>query len=142
MTPNLDHIQITVKDFAKAEVFYDALMPLLGFDLSKKSKGSVPQHEFDVVEYMHEDICIGINSPRQNFENELVHRRKPGSLHHLAFRASSTDEIDALYPKIKDIGAEIVEPPRYYPQHGQGYYALFFKDLDGIKLEIMFESSK
>lgn len=28
---------------------------------------------------------------------------------------------------------------QFYPSHGEKYYALFFKDLDGIKLEVMFE---
>ncbi len=114
-------------------------MPILGFDLNHKSKGRVLEHEFDVIEYFHKNIVIGINSPRSQFAREDVHRRKPGSLHHLAFKASSSAEIDELYPKIVEAGAEIVEPPQYYPQHGEAYYALFFKDPSGIKLEIMHE---
>lgn len=139
MKPVIDHIQITVADFEKAEAFYDKLMPILGFDLSKKGKGRVEAHDFDVIEYIHENIVIGINSPRKNQELEKVHRRRPGSLHHLAFRASSREEVDAVYPFIRAINAEIIEPPKYYPQHGEKYYALFFKDPDGIKLEVMFE---
>jgi predicted lactoylglutathione lyase len=61
-------------------------------------------------------------------------------LHHLAFRAASTEEVDEVYPKIAAIpGVLIVNPPKYYPQHGEAYYALFIKDPDGIKLEVMFE---
>lgn len=139
MNPRLDHLQITVKDFDEAEKFYDKLMPLQGFEISKKSKGRVDAHDFDVIEYVHDNITIGINSPRKIFANSDVHRRKPGSLHHLAFRANSVEEINELYPKIESIGANIVESPRYYPQHGEKYYALYFKDMDGIKLEICFE---
>ena len=139
MQPTIDHIQITVKDLVRAEAFYDKLMPLLGFDLAHKSKGSVPAHEFYVIEYSHPNLIFGINSPRKAFENDPVHRRKPGSLHHLAFKAESESEVDNLYPLIRDIGAEIVNPPQFYPQHGAHYYALFFKDPDGIKYEIVFE---
>lgn len=139
MKPIIDHIQITVKDLNRAEMFYDKLMPLLGFDLSKKSKGVVPEHEFEVIEYMHPLLIFAINSPREVFKNDTVHRRKPGSIHHLAFKASSCEEIDVIFPKIKEAGAEIVNPPQFYPQHGANYYALFFKDLDGIKYEIVFE---
>lgn len=139
LKPIIDHIQITVRDMKKAEEFYDKLMPLLGFELIKKSKGRVDAHDFDVIEYVHENITIGINSPREKFKFDEVHRRKPGSLHHLAFKASSCEEIDELYPKIEAAGANIVESPRYYPQHGERYYALFFKDPDGIKLEVCFE---
>ncbi|MCB9222580.1 MAG: VOC family protein [Crocinitomicaceae bacterium] len=139
MQPIIDHIQITVKDLKAAEPFYDKLMPLLGFDLSKKSKGTVAAHEFDVIEYCHPLLIFAINSPREVFKDETVHRRKPGSLHHLAFKASSCEEIDALYPEVVETGAQIVNPPQYYPQHGEKYYALFFKDPDGIKYEIVFE---
>lgn len=139
MNIKVDHIQFTVKDFNKAEEFYDKLMPLLGFDLDRKSKGRVEAHDFNVIEYVGETITIGINSPREKFKNDDVHRRKPGSLHHLAFGTNSVEEVDGLYTKIKGIGANIVDPPKFYPQHGEKYYALFFKDPDGIKLEICFE---
>ena len=36
MKPIIDHIQVTVKNMAVAEPFYDQLMPILGFDLQKK----------------------------------------------------------------------------------------------------------
>jgi len=139
MKPIIDHIQITVKNLDKAEIFYDKLMPLLGFNLKDKSKGEVKEHEFKVIEYYHPLLIFGINSPREIFKNETVHRRKPGSIHHLAFKASSCEEIDKIFPEIKEAGAEIVNPPQYYPQHGENYYALFFKDFDGIKFEIVFE---
>lgn len=142
MKPIIDHIQITVKNIDNAEIFYDKLMPILGFDLNKKSKGIVDQHEFEVIEYFHPLLIFAINSPRKIFKDEFVHRRKPGAIHHLAFKAESTEEIDNLFIKIREIGANIIESPRYYPQHGEKYYALFFKDLDGIKYEIVYEDRK
>jgi catechol 2,3-dioxygenase-like lactoylglutathione lyase family enzyme len=142
MKPIIDHIQITVKDLNVAEPFYDKLMPILGFDLSRKGKGRVEQHDFDVVEYYHPLLIMGINSPREAFKNDSVHRRKPGALHHLAFKAESCEDVDKKYLQIKDIGATIVEEPKFFPQHGERYYALFFKDPDGIKYEIVFEERK
>ena len=139
MKPIIDHIQITVQSLDNVESFYDMLMPLLGFDIAKKSKGTVSEHEFDVIEYSHPQLIFAINSPRSKFKNETVHRRKPGSLHHLAFKASSKEEIDELYPLVIETGAQIVSPPKYYPQHGENYYALFFKDPDGIKYELVHE---
>src|ERR1043166_8644589 len=139
MKPIIDHIQITVKDLKIAEPFYDKLMPILGFDLHRKGKGRVDKHEFDVVEYSHPLLIIGINSPREQFKNDSVHRRRPGALHHLAFKAESPEEVDKIFLQLKEIGATIVETPKFFPQHGERYYALFFKDPDGIKYEIVFE---
>ena len=139
MKPVIDHIQITVKDLRIAEPFYDRFLPILGFDIDKKSRGSVPEHDFNVVEYSHPLLIFGINSPRDSFKSGTIHRRKPGSIHHLAFKAETKEEVDQLYPLIKKAGAIIVDEPKFYPQHGAQYYALFFKDLEGIKYEIVHE---
>ena len=142
MEPIIDHITITVKDLKVAEPFYDKLLPVLGFSLEHKFKGTVPEHEYDVVEYCHSVLLFAINSPRKAFKDEPIHRRKPGALHHLAFKANSCKEVDELYLKIKETGANIVNKPKFYPQHGESYYALFFKDLEGIKYEIVYEEGR
>jgi catechol 2,3-dioxygenase-like lactoylglutathione lyase family enzyme len=141
MDPVIDHIQITVKDLSVAVAFYDRLMPLLGFDLQKRIRAKIPSHDFDVVEYSHPRLAFAITSPRREFKSDSVHRRRPGSLHHLAFRVSSRDEVDELYERVKAIGALIVSPPREYPEYTPaGYYALFFKDPEGIKYEVVTHS--
>jgi len=138
MQPIIDHIQITVKDMASAVPFYDRFLPLLGFSLRAKSTATIEKHDFHVVEYSHPRLSFAITSPRTAFRNDQVHRRKPGSLHHLAFRAGSCDEVDRLHDQLKALGANIVSPPRYYPEYTPaGYYAVFFKDPHGIKYEIV-----
>jgi len=142
MKPIIDHIQITVKDMEVAEPFYDRFLPILGFDINRKTKGKVAKHEFDVIEYFHPLMIFGINSPRAAFKDDAIHRRRPGALHHLAFKAESCEEVDNVHSQLKEIGANIVEGPDYFPQHGERYYALYFKDLEGIKYEIVFEERK
>jgi catechol 2,3-dioxygenase-like lactoylglutathione lyase family enzyme len=138
MEPIIDHIQITVKDMSVAEPFYDRLMPLLGFDIRKKGGAVIEEHEFHVVEYSHPRLAFAITSPRAAFAGDMVHRRRPGSLHHLAFQAGSRAEVDSIHAELQRIGATIVSPPREYPEYTPpGYYALFFKDPDGIKYEIV-----
>lgn len=138
MEPVIDHIQITVRDFEAAVAFYDRLMPLLGFDLQHRKSAAIPAHEFRVVEYNHPRLAFAITSPREGVGSDAVHRRRPGALHHLAFRVTSREEVDRLHGEIAAIGALIVSPPREYPQYTPaGYYALFFKDPDGIKYEIL-----
>ena len=138
MEPIIDHIQITVKDMTAAVPFYDKLLPLLGFDLRNKVSAVIEKHEFHVVEYTHPQLIFAITSPRSVFADETINRRKPGALHHLAFKAESRAEVDRLHRELTGIGATIVSPPREYPEYTPpGYYALFFKDLEGIKYEIV-----
>lgn len=136
MKPVVDHIQITVKDMDVAIPFYDALMPLLGFDPARRVNTTVDGH-LHVCDYTHPLLDFCISSPREAFENDDVHRRKPGALHHLAFQAASPAEVDRLHEELVAIGANIVAPPKSYPEYGPTYYAVFFKDPDGIKYEIV-----
>ena len=138
MEPVIDHIEITVRDMATAVPFYDRFLPLLGFDLEHRSQAVIERHEKHVVSYEHPRLGIAITSPRTAFAGETIHRRKPGSLHHLAFRVPSRSEVDRLHRELQAIGATIVSPPREYPEYAPaGYYALYFKDPDGIKFEIV-----
>lgn len=136
--PKIDHIQITVRDLEAAEEFYDGFLKLVGFDTTQKTRATIEEHDFKVIEYAHPELAIALTSPRQAFEDDDVNRRKPGALHHLAFRASSRAEVDQCYRSLKKLGATIVSPPRDYPEYSPpGYYAVFFKDPDGIKYEIV-----
>ena len=138
MEPIIDHIEITVRDMSVAAPFYDRLLPLLGFDLGNRNSAVLEDHELHVVEYLHPRLGFAISSPRSAFQDVAVNRRRPGALHHLAFRAESRAEVDRLHRELSKIGATIVSPPREYPEYvPPGYYALFFKDLEGIKYEIV-----
>ena len=114
MEPIIDHIQITVKDMDLAVPFYDKFLPLLGFDLRNRSSAVIEAHDFHVVEYSHPRLGFAITSPRAAFTGDTIHRRKPGALQHLAFRAESRAEVDRLHSELKQIGATIVSEPKEY----------------------------
>jgi catechol 2,3-dioxygenase-like lactoylglutathione lyase family enzyme len=138
MEPLIDHIEVTVRDVRTAVSFYDRFLPLLGFDLRNRSEAVVERHQKHVVSYEHPRLGFAITSPLGAFAGEAINRRKPGALHHLAFRARSRADVDRLHVELEGIGATIVSPPREYPEYTPaGYYALYFKDPDGIKYEIV-----
>jgi catechol 2,3-dioxygenase-like lactoylglutathione lyase family enzyme len=137
MKPVIDHIQVTVRDMDESLAFYDAVLPLLGYDLEKRHRAYVEAHDLDVAEYLHPGVTLGINSPRKSVADEPVHRRKPGAVHHIAFRATSREEVDRVAAGLRDLEANIVGGPKLWPEHGKTYYAVFFKDPSGIKLEVV-----
>jgi len=127
------HVQLSVTDFAKSREFYRALLGY--FEMS--------------VQYDHEDevfYCIGgktgllITPCTKEFSGEKYHQRKPG-LHHLCFRATSREDIDALHLFLKDRGVTIVHPPED-GSWAKGYYSLLFEDPDGIRLEVNYVPGK
>ncbi|MGH2360679.1 MAG: VOC family protein [bacterium] len=138
MEPVIDHIEITVNDMSVAVPFYDTLLPLLGFDLENRVSAVMAEHEKHVVQYSHPRLGFAITSPRKPFVGDTFHRRKPGALHHLAFKATSRAEVDRLHSEMKSMGVRIVSEPREYPEYTPpGYYAFFFKDPESIKYEIV-----
>lgn len=138
MKPIVDHVQVTVRDMSAAVPFYDKLLPLLGFSKERRVSAVIEKHDFFVVEYSHPLLAFAISSPRKALQQEFVHRRRPGALHHLAFLAASRQEVDRLHEEVKRIGGTIVSAPKEYPEYvPAGYYAFFFKDPDGIKYEIV-----
>ncbi len=137
MRPVIDHIHITVSDLTRAEKFYDKLLPILGFDFNNKEYDIVPEHEYRSIEYHDRNFSFGIVCPRREHADEKVSRRKPGAIHHLAFRAASREAVDKAYKKVLEIPAKIVHAPQYYPEYCEDYYAFFFKDSEGIEYEIV-----
>jgi glyoxylase I family protein len=42
-----------------------------------------------------------------------------------------------MHARLLEIGATILDAPADYPQYGLPYYAVFFADPDGLKLEFV-----
>ena len=54
---------------------------------------------------------------------------------HIAFRAESRDEVDAVHAAALTIGADVLHAPREWPEYHPGYYAVFLRDPDGHNVE-------
>jgi len=57
-------------------------------------------------------------------------------IHHVAFAAPSREAVDERAAWLRDTGAEIESGPQDY-DYSPGYYAVFFYDPDGLKLEVV-----
>ena len=58
-------------------------------------------------------------------------------LHHLAFEAESRELVDERLYWAREQGLEIENEPQEWP-YVPGYYAGFFHDPDGMKLEVVY----
>jgi catechol 2,3-dioxygenase-like lactoylglutathione lyase family enzyme/diadenosine tetraphosphate (Ap4A) HIT family hydrolase len=120
------HLDLTVEDLAAATAFYEGVLPLMGFRrLPDAPEG--PIWRGDMVE-------VGLQAARR----PRAHDRYAPGLHHLAFEAPSPRDVDRVYQQLRALGVRILDAPAEYPSYGAGYYAVFFADGDGIKLEYAF----
>jgi catechol 2,3-dioxygenase-like lactoylglutathione lyase family enzyme len=60
--------------------------------------------------------------------------RSPG-LHHFCFRVDTPEHVSALAASLLALGIHATEP-RLYPEFAPDYWATFFADPDGIRLEV------
>lgn len=124
MTGALHHIDLTVADFRRSKEFYARVMPLMGFERLPKEFGAVAWRGATILAIQ----------PAKPEEQARVHSRYAPGLNHLAFRAPSRAAVDALHAELVALDVTVLDPPADYP-YSEGYYAVFFADPDGMKLE-------
>ena len=118
----IDHISIRVSDYEKSKAFYHKLFTFLGFEISD--------------DY---GTTIGWTNGRTRYwiaeaEGRKRYRIGDVGLHHYAFELRNRKDVDALQAWLETEKVRIVDPAdEYY----EDYYAVFFLDPDGIKLEGM-----
>ncbi len=54
----------------------------------------------------------------------------------ISFWAETRDEVDRIAKLVREIGGKNLEGPELCSEYSLGYYAFFFEDPDGNKLEI------
>jgi len=122
------HLILTVSDFARARVFYAALLPFLGLTPVIDS----PEYYYCVGGR----TALGIRPGSGAHSGERFEQARTG-LHHLCFRTRSREDVDALHAFLVARGAAIVHAPQEEPW-APGYYSVLFEDPDGIRLEANF----
>jgi len=124
----LDHIYVTVTDMDRSERFYDVVMRILGF-----RKGTKP---VDNQRHLHYFNPVTQYTIRPAKPGTLPHDPYSAGLHHVCFRVASRADVDAAARALHQAGVDTTEP-RIYPDGAPDYYATFFSDPDGIRLEVV-----
>ncbi len=124
----IDHVFVTVSDMPRSEGFYDRVMPVLGFRKGHGTIGGDP-HLF----YYNRQFVYSLRPAREGASD---HNPYAPGLHHLCFRVVDEAAVDRAVRELREAGVEATEP-RYYLEYASDYYATFFEDPDGIRLEVV-----
>ena len=127
----INHLDLSVADVARSTAFYDLVLGRLGYARATEYQGDVPCW---VLARSGMTMSIGLHAARV----DTPHNRYAVGLHHLAFHLPSRAEVDAFHQFLVAQRMAILDPPNEY-DYTPGYYAVFFTDPDGIKLELVHE---
>ena len=125
----IGHIILNVKDFEESEGFYDQLMNKLGFDIDHVDQGDFGK----MKSYKQGEHNLWIRFDRNKKSETFV---RDVGLDHLAFEVKTEHEVDKAYELIKGLNVKITREPKKYPEYTDTYYAFYFRDPNGIPLEI------
>jgi catechol 2,3-dioxygenase-like lactoylglutathione lyase family enzyme len=121
----IDHLVIRVSDYAKSKAFYGRLFDFLEFEVSDEYA--------DAIGWTNGKTRFWIG-PADGPGRKKKYRAGDVGFHHYAFQLRSRRDVDALDAFLRELGAVIVDSAgEYYDD----YYAVFFLDPDGLKLEGM-----
>ena len=131
MPSGVHHVDLVVSSIERSLPFYRDLLGPLGYAGISEVEGE----RGETIYYLWGPATsIGLREARS--ERGAPLDRYEVGLHHLALEASSRAAVNERAAWLHDRGAEIESGPKEYA-YQLGYYAVFFYDPDGIKLEIV-----
>ena len=117
-----DHIDLRVRNRKAAQNFYAQILPAIGFTVDKSGErwglfGAPGEKGVDFF----------------GFTEKADHRPNGNRI---AFWAESRAAVDQVAEIIRKAGGKNIEGPELCLEYSPGYYAVFFEDPDGNKLEV------
>ena len=132
MLLGLGHVDLVCRDLERSLAFYLAVFGPLGLEEPVLFDGE----RGESIHYLRFPTpgsgSIGL---RQAFEEQEFQLYAPG-LHHVAFAVDSNTDVDSAHAAAVAAGALILHAPRNFPQYRPNYYATFFLDPDGLRIEV------
>ena len=121
----IDHLVIRVSDYERSKALYGRLFAFLGFEVSDEYA--------DAIGWTNGKTRFWIG-PADAAGRKHKYRIGDVGFHHYAFELRSRKDVDELQAFLEANRVTIVDPAAEYYDD---YYAVFFLDPDGLKLEGM-----
>jgi glyoxylase I family protein len=123
----IDHIYITVSDLSRSAAFYDhVLQDTLGFHKNEFVIDGDPH-----IQYFNRHFGFVLRPSHSSSGHDAY---APG-LHHFCLRVDSIADVITVANQLRAAGIEASEA-KLYGEYATDYWATFFADPDGIRLEV------
>ena len=115
----IDHVSVPVRDLAAASRFYETVLGALGMTKLEVRPATVGYGK------KYPEFWINFRADTTPASNGA----------HVCFRTATADGVNAFHAAALVAGGSSDGAPGLRPQHGEGYYAAFIRDLDGNRVE-------
>jgi catechol 2,3-dioxygenase-like lactoylglutathione lyase family enzyme len=128
----IGHVDLVCRDLQRSLAFYAAVFGPLGLEPPALFDGERGEQ----IHYLRfpgaGSGSLGLRQAQEEQEFELY---APG-FHHVALAVESPADVDAAHAAAVEAGGEVLHAPRLWPEYHRDYYATFFLDPDGFRLEV------
>jgi catechol 2,3-dioxygenase-like lactoylglutathione lyase family enzyme len=130
----MHHVDLVVSSLERSLPFYRELLEPLGYT----DAGTATGERGETIWYLDgQGVGASLGIREAQTPPDGPYDRYAVGLHHLAFEAASREMVDERFRWTVERGASIENEPQEWP-YVPGYYATFFHDPDGVKLEVVF----
>ncbi len=131
----ISHVALIVSDLERSERFYLETLALLGFIKADSVAG-----EYTRLTNGRDTVIV--LAPVEERFSGVRHHRKCIGLNHLALRAESRQQIDAVEQRLLDLGVRLLGEGKVDTEYRGEYYTLAFQDPDKIMVEIVYHGEQ
>ncbi|MGG4218828.1 VOC family protein [Paenibacillus jamilae] len=124
----IHHMEIYVSDLKSSIDFWGWFLEELGYNSFQSWESG---HSWKLGE-----TYIVFVQAEERFMDIPYHRCRVG-LNHLAFHASSRQQVDGMTKKLECKGVKILYSDKHPFAGGEKHYAVYFEDPDRIKVELV-----
>jgi glyoxylase I family protein len=132
---SLSHLALVASDLDRSAKFYAAVLGFMGYAQVEVPEATQQLMETRLLAFAGPEGSVTLRPAKPESAGKTHDRNAPG-LNHIAFDADSRGAVDALHELLKEMGATVLDTPAEYP-YFPGYYAIYFADPDGVKLEFV-----
>jgi glyoxylase I family protein len=131
----ISHVDLVVSSIERSLPFYRGLLGPIGWSGLREARGE----QGETIYYLSVEspgvAAVGLREKRSDAHG-LPYDRYAVGVHHICFDVASREVVDERAQWLGAQGARIESGPAEY-DYTPGYYAVFFYDPDGIKLELL-----
>jgi len=131
----LSHVDLVVSSLERSLAFYRGLLQPIGWIGLREIRGERGERVCYLSVPGTGVAALGLREKRSD-AHPLPYERYAVGMHHLCIDVPSRAAVDERAGWLAAEGAAIESGPREY-EYTPGYYAVFFYDPDGIKLELL-----
>lgn len=124
----IHHIELYVSDLNRSIGFWGWFLEEMGYEPYQKWESG--------KSWRLADMYIVFVQAKEKYLDVPYHRGRVG-LNHLAFHASSRQQVDEMTMKLRERGVPVLYADKHPFAGGGDHYAVYFEDPDRMKVELV-----